>query len=85
MFRKAPERMGVSAVFGDNRYLVPFNRGIATPVCALARNDSFFGCARVNNNLQPRWFVPVGGGAVQNSLTGLPERQSGQVSYQISG
>ena len=28
------------AIFGGNRYLVPFNRGIATPVCALARNDS---------------------------------------------
>ena len=29
-----------SAVFGNNRYLVPLNGGIATPVCALARNDS---------------------------------------------
>ncbi len=28
------------AIFGGNRYLVPFIRGIATPVCALARNDS---------------------------------------------
>ena len=27
------------AIFGGNRYLVPFNRGIATPVCALVRND----------------------------------------------
>ena len=33
-------KMGVSAIFCGNRYLVPFNRGIATPVCALARNDS---------------------------------------------
>ena len=40
MYRKAPGRMGVSAIFGGNRYLTPFNRGIATPVCALARNDS---------------------------------------------
>ena len=29
-----------SAVFGNNRYLIPLNGGIATPVCALARNDS---------------------------------------------
>ena len=28
------------AIFGRNRYLVPLNGGIATPVCALARNDS---------------------------------------------
>ncbi|MGN1017010.1 MAG: hypothetical protein ACI4PL_08440, partial [Faecousia sp.] len=28
------------AIFGGNRYLVLFNRGIATPVCELARNDS---------------------------------------------
>ena len=27
------------AVFGGNRYLVPFNGGIATPVCGLVRND----------------------------------------------
>ena len=40
MYRKVPGRMGVAAIFGGNRYLVPFNRGIATPVCALARNDS---------------------------------------------
>ena len=40
MYRIVPERMGVAAIFGGNRYLVPFNRGIATPVCALARNDS---------------------------------------------
>ena len=33
-------KMGTSAIFGGNRYLDPFNRGIATPVCALARNDS---------------------------------------------
>ncbi len=28
--------------FGGNRYLIPFNGGIATPVCALARNDSVY-------------------------------------------
>ena len=42
MYRKVPGRMGVAAIFGGNRHLVPFNRGIATPVCALARNDSVF-------------------------------------------
>ena len=41
LYRKVHERVGVTAIFGGNRYLVPFNRGIATPVCALARNDSF--------------------------------------------
>ena len=29
-----------AAIFGGNRYLVPFNRGIATPGCGLVRNDS---------------------------------------------
>ena len=28
-----------TAIFGGNCYLVPFNRGIATPVCGLVRND----------------------------------------------
>ena len=42
MYRKAPGKTGIVAVFGGNHYLVPFNRGIATPVCALARNDSVF-------------------------------------------
>ena len=37
-----------TAIFGVNRYLVPFNRGIATPVCALARNDSKYS---TNTNL----------------------------------
>ncbi|MDY4489716.1 MAG: hypothetical protein SPE19_04220, partial [Candidatus Faecousia sp.] len=40
MYRIVPERVEVAAIFGGNRYLAPFNRGIATPVCALARNDS---------------------------------------------
>ena len=35
-----PTGRGNTAFFGRNRYLVPFNGGIATPVCALARNDS---------------------------------------------
>ena len=26
------KRLGFDAIFGDNRYLVPFNRGIATPL-----------------------------------------------------
>ena len=30
MYRKEPERMGDSTIFGGNRYPVPFNRGIAT-------------------------------------------------------
>ena len=42
MYRKAPEMVKFAAIFGSNRYLVPLNGGIATPVCALARNDSFF-------------------------------------------
>ena len=42
MYRKLPKKMGIAAILGGNRYLVPFNRGIATPVCALARNDSIF-------------------------------------------
>ena len=39
MYRKAPETVEFSVIFGGNRYPVPFNRGIATPVCALVRND----------------------------------------------
>ena len=35
-----PTERGNVTISGGNRYLVPFNRGIATPVCALARNDS---------------------------------------------
>ena len=40
MYRQASEKTGIVTIFGGNRYPVPFNRGIATPVCALARNDS---------------------------------------------
>ena len=39
MLRKLPRRLGFFAIFGSNRYLAPFNRGIATPVCGLVRND----------------------------------------------
>ena len=41
MYRKAP-KMGTPAILGGYRYLVSFNRGIATPVCGLVRNDSVF-------------------------------------------
>ena len=30
MYRQAPGKTGIVSVFGGNRYLVPFNRGIAT-------------------------------------------------------
>ncbi len=43
--------MGADAIFGGNRYLVPWGRGIATPVCALVRNDSIFWLAFSNTNL----------------------------------
>ena len=48
MFRKVPVKLGAAALFGGNRYLVPWDRGIATPVCALARNDIKYSA---NNNL----------------------------------
>ena len=48
MYRIVPERVEIAAILGGNRYPVPFNWGIATPVCALARNDSI---NSVNNNL----------------------------------
>ena len=37
-----PTARGNIVIFGGNRHLVPFIGGIATPVCALVRNDSFF-------------------------------------------
>ena len=40
MYRQFPYGAGNLAIFGGSRYLVPWGRGIATPVCALARNDS---------------------------------------------
>ena len=48
MYRKAPGKAGIVTVLGGNRYLVPFIRGIATPVCELARNDSIYS---TNTNL----------------------------------
>ena len=39
-------KTGIISLFGCNHYLVPFNWGIATPVCALARNDSIFSNAK---------------------------------------
>ena len=30
MYRIVPERVGIATIFGGNRHLVPFNRGIAT-------------------------------------------------------
>ena len=53
MYRQLPYGAGNLAVFGGNRNLVPLNRGIATPVCALARNDSIFS----NTNLS-FFFIP---------------------------
>ena len=41
------QKMGITAIFGWNRYLIPFNGGIATPVCALVRNDSIFSGAHL--------------------------------------
>ena len=43
--------MGFSAILGGNRYLIPLNRGIVTPVCALARNDMKSGVSAININL----------------------------------
>ena len=40
MYRLLPYRVENTVIFGGNRYLVPWGRGIATPVCELARNDS---------------------------------------------
>ena len=45
------QKMGGTAIFGGNRYLVPFNRGIATPVCALVRNDRKHEAEVLNTNL----------------------------------
>ena len=39
MYRQLPYRVGKQWYFGGNRHLVRFNRGIATPVCGLVRND----------------------------------------------
>ena len=42
MYRLLPYRVENTVIFGGNRYLVPWGRGIATPVCELARNDREF-------------------------------------------
>ena len=39
MYRQLPYKSRKFRIIGGNRYLVPFNGGIATPVCGLARND----------------------------------------------
>ena len=51
--------MGVDAIFGGNRYLVPFNRGIATPVCGLVRNDRKLEGEAINTNLSSWVSSPV--------------------------
>ena len=51
MYRQLPNRVGVVAIFGGNRYLVPFNWGIATPVCGLVRNDRKLEGEAINTNL----------------------------------
>ena len=38
----------------------PSNRGIATPVCALVRNDSVFERTLTNTNLSHSGFRPAG-------------------------
>ena len=58
MYRQLPRRTEKRCDFGGNCYLVPFNRGIATPVCALARNDSFFKRTLSNTNLSGCWVRP---------------------------
>ena len=42
------------AIFVRNRYLVPLNGGIATPVCALVRNDSVFSA----HNFKHQFVMP---------------------------
>ena len=54
MYRQLPYRTGNTAISGGNRYLVPFIGGIATPVCALARND--------RKNVQTPIFRTASGG-----------------------
>ncbi len=71
-----PTERGNVAISGGNRYLVPFNRGIATPVCALVRNDSKYstntnlyaqlefekGRAARNFAVRPIWYDYFSGG-----------------------
>ena len=51
MYQQLPYKVGKRCVFGGSCHMVPFSRGIATPVCALARNDSIYS---TNNNLSIR-------------------------------
>ena len=53
------QKMGGTAIFGGNRYLVPFNRGIATPVCALARNDSVIFQTPIYRSFGGKWVVSI--------------------------
>ncbi len=62
MYRKVPWNVSLTAIFGGNRYLVRFNRGIATPVCALVRNDSIYSA---NTNLS--LCLPDRGAAVRGA------------------
>ena len=56
MYRQLPYRTGNTAISGSSRYLVPFIGGIATPVCALARND--------RKNVQTPIYRTASGGGV---------------------
>ena len=76
MYRIVPERMEVAAIFGGNRYLVPFNRGIATPVCALVRNDSIFS----NTNLFFRFHSTIPhAGCQETNCESFPKKRPVQV------
>ena len=62
MYQLLPYRVENTAIFGGNRYLVPFNGGIATPVCELARNDSKYS---TNTNLSARSLGRARGGSYE--------------------
>ena len=74
------QKMGVPAIFGGNCYLIPFNGGIATPVCALARNDSVY---FVDNNLSNCLFLPPG--AVKKFSCSGEEEQDAEELLQKDG
>ena len=57
MFRKLPRRLGFTAIFGGNRYLVPFIRGIAT---TWSRNDRYFWVQRAKHQFVRFLFFPKG-------------------------
>ena len=66
MYRQFPYRAEKYSIFGGNRYLVPFNRGIATEAVALARNDSISlqipicrtGAVGIDPERMPRLGIP---------------------------